>query len=337
MNNFTFVDCRTVEEALGQLTPDATGTVIKAGGMDLLDLMKEDIVSPSKLVNIRNIDSLRGISTSKDGLHLGPLSTLSEIAAHPEVQRTYAGLADAAGHAATPQVRNMATLGGNLMQRPRCWYFRSSDFDCKKKGGTSDDCHAHDGENQYHAVVYNGTCAMVHPSSTAVPLLAMNAQVELTSKRGKRTVAMSEFYVPPEKSLINETAVQPGELITRIFVPAPEPGTRSAYQKYGEKESFDWPIADAGVVLVMEGSRCKKAAIVLGVAAPTPLRATSAEAILTGKTIDEAAARAAAKAAMQTATPLSQNGYKVQLFQTAIYRTVLLAAGQMQRDPSAIG
>ena len=178
---------------------------------------------------------------------------------------------------------------------------------------------------------------MVHPSSTAVPLLGMSAQVELTSKRGKRLVPMGEFYVPPEKSLINETAVQPGELITGIFVPAPEAGTRSAYQKYGEKESFDWPIADAGVVLVMDGVQCKKAAIVLGVAAPTPIRAKAAEAMLTGKTIDEASARAAAKAAMQSATPLSQNGYKTQLFQTAIYRTVLLAAGQMQRDPSSIG
>ena len=334
MNQFTFVNCSTVEEALGQL---GDGAVVKAGGIDLLDLMKEGIVTPPKLVNIRNIESLRGISASKAGLELGSLSTLSEIAAHPEIQRTYAALADAAGHAATPQVRNMATLGGNITQRPRCWYFRSSDFDCKKKGGTSDECHAHEGENQYHAVMNNGTCAMVHPSSTAVPLLAMNAQVQLVSKHGKRTVAMSDFYVAPEKSLINETVLAPGELITGIFIPAPVPGTRSAYQKYGEKESFDWPLADAGVVLVMEGSRCRDAAIVLGVAAPTPIRAKAAEAVLIGKTIDEGTARAAAKAAMAGATPLSQNGFKTQLFQTAIYRTVLLAAGQMERDPSAIG
>ena len=334
MNKFAFVDCTTVDEALGQLGDGAT---IKAGGIDLLDLMKDDIVTPSKLVNIRNVSSLRGITAGKDGLHLGPLSTLSEIADHPEIQKRYTALADAAGHAATPQVRNMATLGGNIMQRPRCWYFRSSDFDCKKKNGASDDCHAHNGENQYHAIMNNSTCAMVHPSSTAVPLLAMNAQAELTSKRGKRTVAMSEFYLPPEKSLVSETVLQPGEIITAVFVPSPEPGTRSAYQKYGEKESFDWPLADAGVVLVMDGAHCRKASIVLGVAAPTPIRSTAAEAILTGKTIDEAIARSAATAAMQGATPLSQNGFKTQLFQTAIYRTVLLAAGQMQRDASSIG
>ena len=335
MNKFAYVDCSTVEEAFVQL---GQGAVVKAGGIDLLDLMKEGIVTPTKLVNIRNVSSLRGITVGADGLHLGPLVTLSEIAAHPEIQQIYAGLADAAGHAATPQVRNMATVGGNLMQRPRCWYFRSSDFDCKKKSGVvSDDCHAHAGENQYHAVMNNSTCAMVHPSSTAVPLLGMNAQVELTSRRGKRMVPMSEFYMAPEKSLINETAVQPGELITSVFVPKPEAGTRSAYQKYGDKESFDWPIADAGIVLVMDGNRCRKAAVVMGVAAPTPLRSGAAEAVLTGKTIDEATARAAGKIAMQDATPLSQNGYKTQLFQTAIYRTVLLAAGQMQRDPGAIG
>ena len=334
MNKFAFVDCKTVDEALGQLSDGAS---VKAGGIDLLDLMKEGIVSPPRLVNIRNVDGLRGIAISTDGLHLGPLSTLSEIASHPEIQRSYSALADAAGHAATPQVRNMATLGGNIMQRPRCWYFRSSDFDCKKKGGGSDECHAHNGENQYHAIMNNSSCAMVHPSSTAVPLLGLGAQVELTSKRGKRMVAMSEFYVPPEKSVVNETVVQPGELITSVLVPAPEPGTRSAYQKYGEKESFDWPIADAGVVLVMDGARCRKASVVLGVAAPTPIRSKEAEAVLIGKTIDEATARAAGKAAMQNATPLSQNGYKTQLFETAIYRTVLLAAGQMQRDPSAVG
>jgi xanthine dehydrogenase YagS FAD-binding subunit len=334
MNRFAFIDCTTVDQALGELKE---GAVLKAGGIDLLDLMKEGIVSPPRLVNIRNVSSLRGINVADDGLHLKPLVTLAEIADHPEIRRSYSALADAAGHAATPQVRNMATVGGNITQRPRCWYFRSSDFDCKKKGGTSQECHAHDGENQYHAVMNNSTCASVHPSSTAVPLLAMDARIEITSKRGKRNVPMSEFYVPPEKGLLNETVLQPDEIITEIFVPKPDSGTRSAYQKYGEKESFDWPLADAGIVLVMDGDKCRKAAVVLGVAAPTPLRSKEAEAALAGAPINEATARAAAKAAMQSATPLSQNGYKVQLFQTAIYRTILLAAGQMDRDPSAAG
>ena len=334
MNRFAFIDCTTVDHALAELS---NGAVLKAGGIDLLDLMKEGIVNPPRLVNIRNVGSLRGISAAQDGLHIKPLATLAEISEHPEIRRNYSALSDAAGHAATPQVRNMATIGGNITQRPRCWYFRSSDFDCRKKGGSSQECHAHDGENQYHAIANNSTCASVHPSSTAVPLLAMDAQVEITSKRVKRNVKMSEFYVPPEKNLINETVLQPDEIITEIFVPKPEHGTRSAYQKYGEKESFDWPLADAGVVLVMDGNKCSKAAIVLGVAAPTPIRSRDAEAALTDAVINETTARAAAEAAMTNATPLSQNGYKVQLFQTAIYRTILLAAGQMDRDPSAAG
>src|SRR6266436_7114288 len=146
MNKFAFVDCKTVDEALGQLDNGAT---VKAGGIDLLDLMKDGIVTPPKLVNIRNVSSLHGITASADGLHLGPLSTLSEIAAHPEIQKSYTALADAAGHAATPQIRNMATLGGNILQRPRCWYFRNEQFHCRKKGG--DTCFAQLGENQYHA------------------------------------------------------------------------------------------------------------------------------------------------------------------------------------------
>ena len=333
MNRFTYVDCATVDEALYQMNGDA---VVKAGGIDLLDLMKDGVVTPPKLVNIRNVHTLHRIEVSESGLRLGPLVTLTEIAEHPQIQKRYGALADAAGHAATPQVRNMATVGGNLMQRPRCWYFRSSEFDCRKKGN-SDECHALQGENQYHAIVNNSTCAMVHPSSTAVPLLAMEAEVELTSKTGKRTVAMSDFYIAPEEDLQHETAVKPGELITAIRVPAPAAGTRSAYQKYGEKESFDWPLADAGVVLTMDGNTCRKAAIVLGVAAPRPMHATEAEMALRGKRINEQTAREAGKLAVAKATPLSQNGYKVQLFQTAVYRTILLAAGQMGRDPSAIG
>lgn len=332
MNQFTFVDCTTVGEALGNLKQ---GAVAKAGGIDLLDLMKDGIASPSTLVNIRQVKELRGINPSDEGLRIGPLTTLAELAAHPVIQQRYSALADAAGHAATPQVRNMATVGGNLMQHQRCWYYRSADYNCLRKGGP--ECYAQHGENQYHAIIDNYVCAMVHPSSAAVPLMALGAHVELTSRQGKRTVPMNEFYIPPEVDLMHETVVKPDELITSIFIPTPRPGTVSAYQKYGEKESFDWPLADAGVVLVMDGSTCRSASIVLGVAAPTPLRAKAAEAVLAGKVIDESTARAAGRAAVSGATPLAQNGYKVQLFHTAVYRTILLAAGQMKRDSSAAG
>ena len=332
MNNFVFADCTTVDAALSQLQGQA---VIKAGGTDLLDRMKNGIEEPTKLVNIHNVASLRGIREEKDGVTLGPLVTLAELSDSPLIQSDYTILSDAAGHAATPQIRNAATLGGNLLQRPRCWYFRSADFNCLRKGG--DQCFAIDGLNQYHAIFDNKVSPVVAPSSAAVALNALNASVELTSQKGKRIVAVRDLYVKPDADPRIETVVAPDELLTAIRIPKPAPGTRSAYQKYGDKESFDWAIADAGVVLEMQGDVCRRATIVLGAASPNPRRAPDAEALLANKPITEETARAAGLAAMNGATPLSMNGYKVQIFPIAIYRTILLAAGKMDRDPSAVG
>ena len=226
MNSFTFVDCTTVGDALASMD---RGAIVKAGGIDLLDLMKDGIVEPPTLINIRQIKDLHGITVSEKGLTIGPLTTLAEIAAHADIREKYTALADAAGHAATPQIRNMATVGGNLLQKQRCWYYRSADFNCLRKGG--DVCFAQEGENQYHAIMNNHVCAMVHPSSTAVSLIALGGQVELISKQGKRTVELNQFFVAPEKDVRRETVVKDDELITRIFIPATTSGTRSAYQK----------------------------------------------------------------------------------------------------------
>lgn len=332
MNRFSFVDCTSLEHALGEL---GSGTEVKAGGIDVLDRLKEGLDQPEKLVNIRNIRSLAAIEDSAQGLRIGPLATLTEVSEHTAVKQNYAALAHATGHAATPQIRNVATIGGNLLQRPRCWYFRNADFPCRRKGGEI--CFAQDGENQYHAIFDNHICAIVAPSSAAVPLIAFNAQVELTSKDGKRTVPLEKFYVTPEQNVTREHSLRPGELLTAVVIPRTSQNTKSAYQKYGEKDSHDWPIADAAVVLDMDGNTVRKASIVMGAAAPTPMRATASETLLSGKALNEQLARQAGKAAMQRATPLAHNGYKVGLFETAIYRTVLFAGGLMPRDRSAVG
>ncbi len=336
MNPFVLADCTTVDAALAQLAGQSKQTTaVKAGGIDLLDRMKNGITDPERLINIRNIPTLRGVQETKDGVTLGPLVTLAEISEHPLLRTHYSALADAAGHAATPHIRNVATLGGNLLQHVQCWYYRSPDYKCLRKGG--EECFAQEGQNQYHAIFDNGVSATIVPSSTAVALVALDASVELSSAKGKRTVPLSEFYVKPETDPTKEYVLAPEELLTAVHIPKPAAGTRSAYQKYGEKESFDWPIADAAVVLRMQGDLCQQAIIVLGAASPTPRRAKEAEALLTGKPITEANARAAGKAAMQGATPLAMNAYKLQLFPVAIYRTVLLAAGKMERDPGAVG
>lgn len=333
MNSFSLADCTTVEAALSQLK---NGAVVKAGGVDLLDRMKNGTDTPNRLVNIRNIRELRGIQSTPDGVTIGALTTLAEIADDPTIRAQYTILSDACGHAATPHIRNMATIGGNVLQELQCWYFRSAEFQCIRKG--KEQCFAFSGLNQYHAIMDYGGCPSVAPSSSAVALLALNATIELTSAaKGKRKVAIQNFYVQPDANPHRFNVKADEELLTAIHIPKPAPGTRSAYQKYGEKESHDWAIADAGILLEMDGDICRRAVVTMGAASPVVRRSKEAEAVLTGKPITRDTARAAGKASMTGAMPLSMNGYKVHLFPIAIYRTILLAAGQMERDPSAAG
>jgi xanthine dehydrogenase YagS FAD-binding subunit len=320
MNQFEWVNATSIDQALAAVTPRSS---FKAGGVDLLDLMKDGIASPQRLVNIRNIQGLDQISEDARGLHIGPLATLAQIEEHPVIRKKYIAIAEAASRAATPQIRNMATAGGNLVQRPRCWYFRSEHFQCRKKGGTH--CFAQDGENDYHAIFDNRTCAIVHPSGLAVPLVAMNARLELTSRKGKRDIALEKFFISPEQDVTRENVIQSDELITRITVPSTT--ARTAYYKQGEKESFDWPIADVAVSLEMDGARCRNASIILGAAAPYPYRAKSAEARLNGAAINEENAHEAATQAVANATPLAKNAYKIPIFEAIIRRTILRAAG----------
>ena len=260
MNSFEWTNAATVAEAISQMGGTAA---VKAGGIDLLDRMKEGLDAPAKLVNIREVRGLDRLRLdAKTGLHIGPLVTLAELDASAVVRRRYGALADAAGHAATPQIRNVATVGGNLLQRPRCWYFRSEDFHCRKKGGTV--CFAQEGENQYHAIFGNSLCAIVHPSATATALVALGARLELTSAKAQREVALEEFFVAPEEDIRRENSIGEKELMTGIRVPPLAPGARTIYLKQGEKESFDWPVADVCVVLNCAGAarRCTEVSIV---------------------------------------------------------------------------
>ena len=312
---FQWQDARTVDDAIAQL--DGTA-MVKAGGIDVMDRLKEGLDSPAKLVNIRTIPGLDQIREDAAGLHIGPMVTLDRLANDRTVRTGYPALADAAAHAATPHIRNVATVGGNILQRPRCWYFRSEQFHCLRKGG--DRCFAQDGENEYHAIFDNQLCAIVHPSAVSVALVALGASLELTGRRGKRQTALEQFFVRPEEDVQRENRIAPDELLTVISVPKPPRESRSAYMKLGEKESFDWPVAEVAVVLG------PKPAVVLGAAAPVPWRAAAAERVLSGKPIDEGTARAAASAALQGAHPLSNNAYKLPIFETLIRRAILAAA-----------
>jgi xanthine dehydrogenase YagS FAD-binding subunit len=327
MQSFEWVDAASVQQAallLAASTADRP-VVAKAGGIDLVDLLKEGILRPSRVVNLKSIGGLNAIQVADDrAFALGALVTLSQIESSPEIRQRLPALADAARHAATPQVRNAATLGGNLLQRPRCWYFRSALF--HRDGMDVNDAVAK-GENQYHAIFDNRRSAIVHASTPATALVAYGAEVELAAADGKmRTVALKDFLLPPDASRDRDAAIEKGELLTRVRIPAPRTGTRSAYHKQTERESYDWPICDVAVVLEMDSTSVRDAHIVLGWVAPTPRRATESESIIRGKNVTPALAHEAARAAVAGATPLSKNAYKVPVLEAVVRRTILAAA-----------
>ena len=327
MHSFEWVDATSVQHAAQLL---AAGTadrpvVAKAGGVDIVDLLKEGIVRPSRLVNLKSIGGLNEIGTADGGaLTLGALVTLSQIEAAEGIRGRFPALAEAARHAATPQVRNAATIGGNLLQRPRCWYFRSALF---HREGADANAAAIKGENQYHAIFDNQESAMVHASTPATALVAYGAEVELTAKTGEtRVVQLKDFLLAPDASRDRDAAIESGEVLTRVRIPAQKATTKAAYHKQTERESYDWPICDVAVVLHMDSEIVREAAIVMGWVAPTPRRATQSETILHGKRVTEALARDAATAAVAGATPLSRNAYKVPVLEAVVRRTILAAA-----------
>ena len=264
-------------------------------------------------------------STPRDGLSLGALVTLDRIDKDPQIRSRYVALSDAAGHAATPQVRNAATIGGNLLQRPRCWYFRHDHF--HRTSGDEPMAASATGENQYHAIFDNDKTAMVQASTPATALVAYGASVELVGgASGPRVVPLDDFFLPPEMRHAHDAKIEPGEVLTRVIVPPLSAGTKAAYHKQTERESYDWPICDVAVVLTMEGQTVRSASIVMGWVAPTPRRAVESEQLLVGKTLTEDLARQAARAAVAGATPLSKNGYKVPVLEAVVRRTILAAA-----------
>jgi xanthine dehydrogenase YagS FAD-binding subunit len=320
---FAYVNAANEKEAIAALGTERGKFLPLAGGMDLLAMMKDYVAQPDRLVNVKNLD--RTIRKSADGgLRIGAAVTLADLAANADAAKLYPALVQAAEEVGTPQIRNAGTIGGNLNQRPRCWYFRNEEFNCLKKGGSR--CFAVDGENQYHAIFGDGPCHIVHPSSLAVPAIALNATFRIVGPAGERTVPAADYYQMPDRNLFGETVLAPNELLTHVILPAPG-GARNATYEVRFKQSHDWPLAIASVSLSMNGKTVRGARIVMGSVAPVPWRSAPAEASLTGKTISEEAAMAAADAAVTGVKPMTQNAYKVQIARTAVKRAIMKAAG----------
>ena len=324
MKPFAYVNPTNEKDAVAALSPDYEKALPLGGGQDLLARMKDYITQPDRIVNIKN--ALEGTVTPYNGgLRIGAAMKMVDVAEHADIARLYPPVAAAAIEVGTPQIRNQGTVGGNINQRPRCWYYRNEEFVCFKKGGNT--CFSPAGENQFHAILGGGPTYIVHPSSLAVPFVAYNATFRLLGPKGERLVPAAEYFTMPTlQNVQRENVLQPDELLTHVILPPPG-SVKHGHYEVRYKASHDWPIAFATVLLTMNGSTVQGARVVMGAVAPVPWRSQAAEQALAGKTITPETAAAAADAALRGAAPLSQNAYKIQVAKAAVERAILQAAG----------
>ena len=333
MKAFEWVSPTTLTEAVEMLksapaaNPDEAARPL-AGGQDMLTSMKEYIVRPVRVVNLKGIRGLDRIeSDTRGGLRIGALVTLAQLEEHPLVHKSFPGLAEAAHSVASPQIRNLGTVGGNLCQRPRCWYYRLEEVICLKKGGS--ECYAAKGENKYNAILGGGPSYIVHPSDLAPMLVALGASVSVTGADGKRVIPLDKFFtLPSEGNIQRENVLRNDEIITSIEVPASTLAAHSTYLKFKERESLDFAISSVAAAVELGANKgVKQARIVLGGVAPIPWRAHKAESYLTGKTLSNDALAEAARLALDGAQPLEKNAYKIPLTQTLVRRALMKAGG----------
>jgi xanthine dehydrogenase YagS FAD-binding subunit len=323
MKTLSNATARDIRQAI-QLSSDARqrgrAVAFAGGGSDLLALVKERIVSPDVIVSLKRIQGFDRVSPEGNGLAIGGLITLDALSRDPAVRRQYAVLAEAAESVATPQIRNVGTLAGNLCQRPWCWYYRNG-FPCFKAGGNQ--CFSVAGENQFHAIFGGGPSYIVHPSDTATALVALDAAFRIAGPSGERRVAAADFFVLPKQNASAENVLANDEVLTSVQIPAARAGTRSVYAKVLDREAWTHAVVSAAVVLQMDGPICRDARVVLGGVAPIPWRLPEVERALTGHPITEETAVKAGEIAIAGARPLTKNAYKLPLTKNLVRRTLL--------------
>jgi xanthine dehydrogenase YagS FAD-binding subunit len=321
---FAYVNPANEKEAVAALKVDGIALPI-AGGQDLLARMKDYIDSPDRLVNVKGLDATV-TATPDGGLRIGSAVKIVDLAEHAQVAKLYPAIGHAAGEVGTPQIRNQGTVGGNINQRPRCWYFRNEEFVCFKKGGSR--CFAVGGENQYHAIFgNNGPSHIVHPSSLAVPFVAYGAKFRVLGPKGEREIPAADYFtMPTMANVLKENVLEVEDLLTHVILPAPG-AVKSGHYEVRYKQSHDWPLAFTTVVLTMNGNTIASARVVLGAVAPVPWRSRAAEEALVGKPLNEQTAAMAGEAAVSDAKPMSGNAYKVQIAKTTVKRAIMNAAG----------
>ena len=330
MKSFELYEPTTVQEAVGLL--DRFGATGKAlgGGSDLIGGVMKDWVTgkgmplPVQVVDLTTIPDLKGIKVGSDGAHIGATTTLSEIIENKDLQQSFPLLTQAAVSVASPLIRNFGTLGGNINQRPRCWFFRGEDFNCYKKGG--DFCYSVTGDNRYHAIIGGELCYIVHPSDTATALLALNAQAKVSGPSGERTVPFDQYFHGPREDVLTENVLKPNEVLTEVFIPTPATGTKMAWTKLKDRQVYDFAVVAVAAAFTLDGGNWKDGRVTLGGVAPVPYRAQVIEDALKGKDVKATVKQAAAQI-RTVARPMSLNAYKVDIAQGLVERTVLQALG----------
>jgi xanthine dehydrogenase YagS FAD-binding subunit len=331
MRGFELYDATTVKEAvdlLGKYSGRAVRVV--GGGSDLVGGVMKDWVQgkgmplPEVLIDITTIKDIVGIKTDGGGTTIGAATTLADLIDNKDIASKLPVLTNAALSVASPLIRNFGTLGGNINQRPRCWFFRGEDFACYKKGG--DFCYAVTGDNRYHAIIGGELCYIVHPSDTATALLALNASAKIAGAGGERTVSFDEYFTGPRVDVLRENILKPGEFMTHVTIPAPASGTKFGWSKLKDRQVYDFALTSVAISVTLDGPNWKDGRVVLGGVSPVPYRAKVVEDALKGKDIKATAKQAAAQI-RTVARPMSLNSYKVDLAAGLIERTILEALG----------
>ncbi len=321
MTNFKIAEPHTIDQVTSLTIDKKDKYKLMAGGTDLLAEIKDEIIEPEVVVDLKSIPDLSYIKKEKNGVRIGALTSLARLAEDTLIKSEYPALHEAANSVASPQLRNMGTAGGNLCQRPRCWYYRDPQVKCRKKAGGR--CFAFRGKNKYHAILGGGLCYIVHPSDLAPALIALDAEISINSPKGNTTIPLANFYTLPKINVRKENILEPNEVLREIRIPLIKKGEKSTYSKFIERGAWDFAIVSAAVKGTVSGGIFRDITIVLGGVAPVPWRLTKAENIIKGKKITEDLVREATREALKEAKPLEENGYKKELAEIVLYRAVL--------------
>ncbi len=319
MNNFKLAQPQNIEQ-VASLPPDKK-VVLMAGGTDLLDEIKNEVIHPDVVVDLNTIPGLAYINSTDDGVHVGVMTRISKLAEDATIQANFPVLHEAALSLATPQLRNVGTVGGNLCQRPRCWYYRDPQVECRKKGGSR--CFAIRGRNRYHAILGGSICHIVYPSDLAPALISLDSEVTIATIEGDKKVALEKFYTLPRDNVRKENILKPNEILKEVRIPRAKDGAKSTYLKLKERGTWDFAVVSAAVNGIASGNTFQDIRIVLGGVAPVPWRLEKAEKALFGKRITEEVVKRIAQDALADARPLEENAYKQELAATVVTRAIL--------------